>query len=207
MKKTVIFDFDGTLANSLATAVTIYNQMAPTFKCKPVTEVEVQELRSMKAHEVFNHLNIGFIKLPLLLARGKSRMKIKDIKPFDGIIETVRELLEQNHTLGILTSNSKKNIEEFLKLNDLEGCFDFVYTSRKLFAKSIMLFKILKEHKLKAEDVFYVCDETRDIEASRRLHIPSIAVTWGYNTTEALTRLKPNHIINEPQELISIVNA
>lgn len=206
MKKTVIFDFDGTLANSLATAVVIYNQMAPGFKCKTITEVDVQELRSMKAHEVFSHLNIGFIKLPILLARGKRKMKIKDIKPFDGIIETVKELLNQNHTLGILTSNSKKNIEEFLKLNDLEGCFEFVYTSRKLFAKSIMLFKIMAEHKLKAEDVFYVCDETRDIEASRRLHIPAISVTWGYNTKEALARLNPDFLIDEPKELLRVVN-
>lgn len=205
MKKTVIFDFDGTLANSLTAAVAIYNEMAPSFKCKSITEKEVQELRSLKAHEVFKHLNVGFFKLPILLYRGKKKMKISDVKPFDGIIAMIQDLVSKGFKLGILTSNSKKNIEEFLKLNDLEGCFDFVYSSRKLYAKSIMLFKILKDHKLKAQNVFYVCDETRDIEASRLIHIPVISVSWGYNTREALERLKPDYLIDEASQLISIV--
>ena len=40
-------------------------------------------------------------------------MKIGEIKPFDGIIDTIKILHEQKHVLGILTSNSKRNIRKF----------------------------------------------------------------------------------------------
>ena len=45
-----------------------------------------------------------------------------------------------------------------------------------------MINKIIKQNQAQKNNVFYVCDEVRDIEAARKSGIQSIAVTWGYNT-------------------------
>jgi len=53
--------------------------------------------------------------------------------------------------------------------------------------------------------VFYVCDEVRDIEAARKSGISSIAVTWGYNTKDALIKENPDFLANTPDELRDII--
>ena len=65
--------------------------------------------------------------------------------------------------------------------------------------------KILKQKKIEKKDVFYVCDEVRDIAAAKKSGIKSIAVVWGYNSEEALQKEEPEFMIKTPQELNEIL--
>ena len=50
-----------------------------------------------------------------------------------------------------------------------------------------------------------MCDEVRDIEAARKSGIKSVAVTWGYNSKDALLKENPDFLINSPDELRNII--
>ena len=83
--------------------------------------------------------------------------------------------------------------------------FDFIYTGKSVFGKSHMINKVIKQRMIGKNDVVYVCDEVRDLEAARKSGIKSIAVTWGYNTKNVLVKENPDFLADTPTELRSII--
>ena len=117
--------------------------------------------------------------------------------PTMNISRLLSELHSDNTTnLGILTSNTEENVRQFLSKNELEF-FDFIRAGKSVFGKSHMINKIIKQNQTEKNNVFYVCDEVRDIEAAKKSGIKSIAVTWGYNTEDALVKEKPDFIVKK----------
>lgn len=120
--------------------------------------------------------------------------------------EALIDLKNAGHHLGIITSNSKDNVTEFLKVNELDNLFEFIYSGITIFGKTTIINNVLRQKQLKLEEVIYVGDETRDIEASKKSNIKVIAVTWGFNSPEVLAKQKPNYLIHHPSELLEVVN-
>ena len=136
-------------------------------------------------------------------------MKVSKIipnqKPFNNLPKTIKKLAE-NNTLGIVTSNSKRNVIKFLQNNGLENHFTFIYSSVNYFNKSARITGALKKHNLEKKDTFFIGDETRDIRSAKLVGIKTVAVTWGTENKKLLEKSKPNHVVNKPSELFDIVN-
>jgi len=64
----------------------------------------------------------------------------------------------------------------------------------------------LKERNFDPQSVFYVGDETRDVEAARKAGVKTIAVTWGFNGEDILKKQKPDYLARRPEELIALLN-
>ena len=205
--KTIIFDFDGTIANTLVTFAEIYNGIAPKFNCKKVMLKVADKLRSARPQEFMRDYGVSMFKLPFLVLKARSELnkQIDDIEPQTGICMALKQLKDMGYTLGILTSNSKKNILSFLRKNDLSDLFDFVNTGTHVFGKHRKINRILRERRLSKSAVIYVGDETRDIEAAKKVGISVIAVSWGFNKKVALQKQDPEFLADEPQSLINIV--
>ncbi|HEX2921412.1 MAG TPA: HAD hydrolase-like protein, partial [Bacteroidales bacterium] len=107
--------------------------------------------------------------------------------------------------MGILTSNSAYNVGMFLKYNHLSDFIDFIYSDKSFFGKDIVLRKLLNHEKILKEDAIYVGDETRDIEASRKVGIPVIAVVWGFHNRKTLASLNPDQIADTPEDLMGCI--
>jgi phosphoglycolate phosphatase-like HAD superfamily hydrolase len=65
----------------------------------------------------------------------------------------------------------------------------------------------MKINNLSSEEVIYVGDETRDIEASKKINIKVIAVSWGFNSGEVLAKHNPDFLIHKPSELIEVLRS
>jgi phosphoglycolate phosphatase-like HAD superfamily hydrolase len=59
----------------------------------------------------------------------------------------------------------------------------------------------LKKEKIHKKDVIYVGDETRDVLAMKKVHIPVIAVSWGLTAPEKLASLLPDLLLASPEDL------
>lgn len=125
---------------------------------------------------------------------------MESIQPFAGIPDALDELRSMGFVIGLLTSNSRENVEVFLRNHNLPP-FDFVSPSSRLFGKAHDLQKILRKRRVQAADVFYIGDECRDLEAARDVGIPALGVTWGFNTAEALAEFRPAALLEEPLEI------
>jgi HAD superfamily hydrolase (TIGR01549 family) len=198
---TIIFDFDGTIADTFFIAEDVFRKLAQGRH--PTHTKEIEALRSLPARDVIKRVGVKWWQLPYILyyARGQIKRRRDEIKPIKGIAPVVKSLHEHGHKLYIVSSNSTKNIEHFLENNGLNGYFDGAIGGIGLFAKASTLRKIAAQQGVPTEDCFYVGDEARDIEASRHANMPCVSVTWGYNNLKGLQRGKPDVVVNTPAEL------
>ncbi len=200
----LIFDFDGTLADTLEAGVEIFNQLGPEYGLREVDRDELEELRHLNTRALLAHLGISRVMALRLATSMRKRLskRMKDIGPIPGIMEAVKALHEsERYGIGILSSNSSKNIKIFLKRHGARDCFGFIEAGTSLFGKGRRLRSLLKKLKCEPEEVAYIGDETRDIEAAREVGVHTIAVCWGANGKEAMLTEDPDFCIEKPEEL------
>lgn len=205
--KVIIFDFDGTIADTFDAVLRITNELAVELGYKPTTPEDVQRLRNLDSREIIKQSGIPLFRLPFLMKRLKAdlRREIPYLTPIEGMINALNYLKARGNSLGIVTSNSWDNVSAFLKIHGLERHFSFVYSGTTLFGKGRVINRILKQHNLDFQRVVYVGDETRDIEAAKKIQIKVVAVSWGFNAEEALLRQNPDFLIHHPDELIDVI--
>ena len=206
--RALIFDLDGTIADTLDEALKIYNQMAVEYELRNIDESELPFLRTLSLSEFFEHLQISKLKVPKMLFQGTKLLKasIPQINMIDGMKEVLLTLREQTDYFGILTSNSEENAQLFLQTHDSEHLFDFVTSTSKITGKSRYLKRILKKYSLKRDELIYIGDETRDVVSAKKAGVAVAAVTFGFNAEEALIKEQPDYICRSPQDLLSALS-
>ena len=183
MTKVIIFDFDGTLADTIDILLSITNRLSAEFGFKSATKEEVAQLSNLNSWEILRYSGISLFKFPMLIRKLRSelRSEISHIQLFPGIKEVLLELTKRDFQLGIITSNSRENVLESLENNNLQDTFAFIYSS-STFGKHKVINRWLKREHINPEQVVYVGDEVRDIDAARKTGIKVIAVSWGFNS-------------------------
>ncbi len=206
--KVILFDFDGTLADTIELVRMVSNELAEIYHFKKVEPEEVSVLKNLDLKGFTKYLGIKNRYLPIILTKGQLlfRRHLADIELFAHMREVLSELKSKGFQLGILTSNDGHNVSHFLEQNNLKENFDFIYAGAKLGGKAHHLRKICKRHKLKRKELLYVGDEIRDVKASHRARVDIAAVSWGFNTQEKLEKLKPKFLLTEPQQLLEALS-
>lgn len=201
-----IFDFDGTLADTFRTALDIANRLAPEFGFLPAPPDDIERLRDCSYAELGRELQVKMHKVPFIAHRVRREMAtvIEHVQPVAGLPEVLRELRMRGFSLGVLSSNSRDNVERFLSRHDLLE-FDFISTASNVWGKRRHLQRLLRRYTLSADEILYVGDETRDIDACRELSVPVAAVTWGYTRAARLRAHEPTYLLDAPYELLSLL--
>lgn len=205
--KILVFDFDGTIADTLGETRRIFNQIAPDYGIREVAEHELDGLRHLSLKELLDHLDIPKRRVPALVARGTGMMRgnITQLQLIDGMAEVLVELRGHFRSFGILTSNATANVDLFLKTHGLRDQFDFISSTSKLSGKAKHLKAIRKTFSLRPEEMLYIGDELRDVKASQKAGIPIAAVTWGFNSRESLAASKPDHLFDHPADFLRLL--
>lgn len=204
--KTLIFDFDGTLADSFELVVDIAHEV---LQIPRVSEERLEAFRHMSTLKIAKELHISFARAPHLLLKGRQLMqeRIGDVKTFPGIPETLGQLHKVGYQLIVMSSNSEQNVRTFLKHNDLDKYFDAVYGGVGLLNKAAALRKTIKRNGYNFGECYYIGDEVRDVIASKKVGIKCVAVLWGYQSAKALEQQKPLALASKPSELLEIFRA
>lgn len=205
--KVIVFDFDGTIADTFDAVLRITSSLAQELGYPPPTSADVARLRNLDSREIIRQSGIPLFRLPFLLKRLKTelRQEIPSLKPIAGMPDALLQLHKHGHALGIVTSNSEDNVRAFLKVQGLGTLFQFIYSGTTLFGKGRVINRIIAQNNLNPREVIYVGDETRDIEAAKRSQIRVVAVGWGFNSEEALARQHPDVLIHDPADLFTVI--
>ncbi|NER00480.1 MAG: HAD-IA family hydrolase [Cyanothece sp. SIO2G6] len=207
MVSVVIFDFDGTIADTLEPLLAIANQLAAEFHYSPITVNELKQLQQLDTREIIRQSNIPLLKIPFLLRRIKTELnqQIAEVQPIEWIPEALSALKEHHHSLGIVTSNSEENVAAFLASHHLTPLFDFIKSGTTIFGKHRVIRRLLNQRKISLDTAIYVGDETRDIESAKAINMRIIAVSWGFNDYDVLEQYQPDQLIEQPQALLAAV--
>lgn len=204
LKPLLIFDFDGTLAQTMEAGIAIFNEIGPGYGLKSVTWEEVQELRKLNTRALLDHVGVSRLLAVKLGAHIRRLLheRMETIGLIPGIGEAILDLWREGFRLGVLSSNSADNVRTFLQRHHLLHCFAFIEAGVSLFGKQQRIKNVLKKVGTSAGEAIYVGDETRDMEAARRAGVCCLAVSWGVNGREALLTEGPEYCVDTPPEMV-----
>jgi phosphoglycolate phosphatase len=205
--KVILFDFDGTIADTYQAIAKITNQLSTEFGYKALDQEELILIKNISSREIVKRSEISIFKLPFLVRRVRAELskEIAELQPIKGIAQVLLKLKKQGYILGIVTSNNKENVNIFLAKNQLDHLFSYIYSSTAIFGKHRVLNQVIREHNIVQSDIIYVGDETRDIRSARKSLISVVAVSWGFNAAEILQEHQPDYLVAEPSELLEAI--
>jgi phosphoglycolate phosphatase len=200
--KLAIFDFDGTLANSLPWFITVVNQIADSHKFRRIEVHEQKTLRGYDARKVLQHLEIPMWKVPMIARDLRQRMTqdIDNIILFDGVDRMLQSLSSNGITLAIVSSNSTANIRRVLGPEN-SALIRHFECGASLFGKRKKFRNVLREFNISPAEAICIGDELRDLQAARAEKIPFGAVPWGYTTVESLVASSPEELFATMEEI------
>lgn len=203
-----IFDFDGTLADSLAWFMGAMNECADRFGFRRVEDHEFETLRGYEARRIIAHLRAPMWKMPLIARHMRVRMgaDIGAITLFPGVDRLLRELAAAGIRAAIVTSNSAENVRRVLGPENA-ALVHHVEGGASILGKQAKLRKVLRASGIPAAQAISIGDEIRDLHASRAAGIAFGAVGWGFTTLDALRALGPDAVFESIDELTDRLTA
>lgn len=196
--KAIVFDFDGTIADSFE----IFIEAMEIALKKPRDPEVIEMLRKQPTMQIAKTLGIKPWQLPFVLFRGRRAIneRMERVRVFASIPEVLAKLAP-DFRMYILSTNSTANIAAFLKKYHLSRYITKIYGGIGFAGKARGIKKLLASEQLRAEKCLYVGDETRDIEAAKKAGVQSVAAAWGYAHPDTLTGFNPDGLAKTPADL------
>ena len=198
-----IFDFDGTLANTLPWFAGVLNEVADRYGFRHVHESEYDILRSLNGVQILKYLSIPPLKVPAIGAYLHRRMaaEIDTIALVEGTAEMLRELSSEGIILAVVSSNAEGNVRHVLGA-DLASLVTAFQCGVSVFGKPPRLRHVLRACGVPVGSAIYLGDEIRDIEAAQVVGMASGAVGWGYNSVESFKAYEPTVIFTSVDQIV-----
>ena len=209
--KTAIFDLDGTLldtildlADSMNTTLQKYGfPMLPIehHKRSVGNGLRVYASRCIPEEHVSDTLLDAFVAD---LAAHYAKNYQNETRPFPEILELLDFLEENGVTLSVL-SNKRDSFTKDLVEKHFAGRFRCVYGERENVPNKPnprMAIAIAQECGAMPCKTLFIGDSIYDIKTAKNAGMTSIAVLWGYQSSEQLTQERPDFLANTPQDII-----
>lgn len=201
-KKVLLFDYDGTIVDSLDVAFRAYNTIAEKYGLK----------RFKKKEDFVRLYDNNFYQSLIEIGLDSDNLQVynhdlRDTfifcgygpKLFPGIKRVVNKLFE-NCEIIIVTSNITATIEKSvkeagIKVNDIIG-------GDKEISKVKKILEIKK--RFPSSEIYYIGDTKGDISEGQNAGVKTVGVTWGYHSRKDLEKVEPDFIVDRADELLKI---
>lgn len=205
MNKCVTFDFDGTIADTRSIFTDIYNNiLVARYGGRRVSEDDIEKLRKFSLYKKLRYLKVSPLKIPLFVkaARSEVSKRIKHFPLFDGIDTVMVNLKKKGYTIAVISTNRRKNVRRFLELKNIT-VVDHIYSDigASLFVKGRTIKRFLRKKRIAKKNFVYIGDELRDVEACKKVGVKIVAVSWGWDSLEAIKKGNPDFVAHEPKDI------
>lgn len=229
MKKAVIFDLDGTLANTLESLSYCTNRAlgefgfpglpAESFKRYVGNGARMQTIRALRAagdeecqKENDRPDDDGFLTQPAHLNEVLekyleyfSRDCMYHVRPYDGICELLTYLKERKIKIAVFSNKPHDNTVNVIDTLFGTGYFNVIQGQTPSIKKKPApdgIFAILDRLTLDRAEILYVGDSSVDMDTGKAAGVFTVGVLWGFREREELLRHGADALIEAPEELI-----
>ncbi|UAY37638.1 HAD-IIIA family hydrolase [Moraxella osloensis] len=204
-KSLIIFDWDGTLMDSVGLIVDAMRYAAEKHGLT-VTDEATKSIIGIALVDAFPILfpNDSDKYDELLATYSEYYVKHCDNdKLFDGIKELIQDLHAQGKTLAIATGKKRKGLQRVLPNSGIQAFFTLTKTADETAGKPnpLMLEQILVETGTRIEDAVFIGDSIHDIRMANNINMDSIAVSYGCEKADVLVNENPAMLVNSVSEL------
>ena len=213
MKKAVIFDLDGTLADTIASITYCGNLALSRFGLPSFGEEDYKHFVGDGAAMLIRRA---------LLAAGDERLEhfeevyntyleifAKDcmyqVKPYEGICALLEELKRLSVRIAVLSNKPDADSIRVVEALFGKGYFDFVQGQREDIPRKpdpAGVYRIMEAFGLPAGDFLYVGDSGVVMKTGRAAGIFTVGVLWGFRDREELVENGADAVISKPLELL-----
>ncbi|HBI40518.1 MAG TPA: HAD family hydrolase [Tenacibaculum sp.] len=213
--KGVVFDLDGTLLNTIETYSNIMNELLSRKKF-PLHETSLYNTFIGNGAKNFIRLSLPEEKRQETVINSMLHdfHKIyeetynKHSRSYEGITSLLLKLQASEIKLGILSNKlhhlTIKCADYFFPKINFEKVLEQSEQYKKPNPEGLL--DISKSLNLDSKDILFVGDTEVDIETAQNAKTYCATVTWGYRTRDTLALLKPNYIIESPENLLKIIH-
>lgn len=204
-KSLIIFDWDGTLMDSVGLIVDAMRNAAEKHSLT-VTDEATKSIIGIALVDAFPMLfpNDSDKYDELLATYSEYYVKYCDNdKLFDGIKELIQDLHAQGKTLAIATGKKRKGLQRVLPNSGVQAFFTLTKTADETAGKPnpLMLEQILVETGTRIEDAVFIGDSIHDIRMANNIGMDSIAVSYGCEKADVLAKEHPTKLVTTINEL------
>ncbi|MCU4641630.1 HAD-IA family hydrolase [Acinetobacter courvalinii] len=201
----VIFDWDGTLFDSVGQIVASLQYAAQQFE-QPLTDEAAKSIIGLGLPEVMQILFPQVSHLHQELLQCYADHYVANSKGdvwFNGVAELLMDLKQQGLKLAVATGKSRKGLDRVLAQTNSHALFDITRAASETKSKPdpLMLQEILAEMDVAAERAIMVGDTSYDLEMAQNLNMPRIGVSYGVHSIETLQQYQPLTIAHHVQDL------
>jgi beta-phosphoglucomutase len=204
MFEAVLFDWDGTLADSRKAIVVSFQKALKEINLEVPTQY-IERRIGIGASETFREIlhtaNRGVDeKIVKQLLERKTKVQIdlsSEVKLFEGALELL-EGLQGKVKVGLASMNNRSVIMNLLKINDIADCFDAVLTVEAVSHSKPdpeIFLKTAEQLKAKPRDCVVFEDSLFGVKAAKSAKMSCIAVTTGVYRKEELEVEMPDLVV------------
>ena len=211
--KLIIFDFDGTLADTRGLIVKTMQQTLEALGLESRTDDQCASMIGLPLKQAFTDL------IPMSDEMGEQCVEtyrrifnennaVYVIPTFPHVMETLHQLHEQGYILTIASSRSNRSLREFVNDMDLNDVISYVLgaedvTRAKPHPDPVL--QTLETFGCKPKDALVVGDTWYDIEMGNRAGVKTCGVTYGNGTREELIQAGTDYLVDDFGELVHII--
>ena len=206
----IVFDWDGTLFDSVGQIVTSLLFAAEQFQ-QPLTAEAAKSIIGLGLPEVAQVLfpTVPELHADILKCYGDHYVEhSKDDQWFSGIADMLYGLKNQNIKLAVATGKSRRGLDRVLGQTNSRDLFEITRAASETKSKPdpLMLAEILDFTGVKAEHAIMVGDTSYDLEMAQNIAMPRVGVSYGVHDVDVLQRFNPLTIANDVNALHQFLN-
>jgi len=213
MLRLIVFDWDGTLADSTELIATVL-QRACSDVGHPVPELEAaRHVIGLGLSDALRHVAPALDReqFPSLAARYRYHYLAREaeIALFDGAREMLHRLAGRDHLLGVATGKTRAGLDRALQQHGLQDVFHATRCADEDAPKPdpAMLLSLMRRLDVAPSDTVMVGDTTHDLEMAQRAGVRAIGVAHGAHARDKLAEVEPVAVVESLEELEDLLGA
>jgi phosphoglycolate phosphatase len=208
-KKLIIFDFDGTIADTLPIGYTLYQQSAEKYHLKKFQNYsDFQDFLQLSLPQMLFRLRVSPFLFKKIMEENitYSTQQLTDASLFPGIEKVIQQLAKR-YVLVIVSSSFASVITAYLKKHHLHQYFHDICGSEVHKDKKEKIKRCLKNFNAKPSETILIGDSTRDIKDGKKMKVTTIAVAYGIHSLTYLEKEKPDAVAQTPEDILQRVTS
>lgn len=206
----VIFDWDGTLMDSVGRIVSSMQAAAKDCQWPVPDECRVREIIGLSLKVAIPILfgERTEAEIELLIGRYREHYLFLDKTPttlFTGVKEVLAALKDQGYLLAVATGKARAGLDRVLKETSVTHLFEATRAADEANSKPdpLMLEQILEQLSVPVGQALMIGDSIHDMEMARRLGMDRIGITWGSHDASALQAYAPCQVFDDLGQLLA----